>query len=549
MKKGVSINLGRKKAVLITMVYLLFGALWILLSDSISSVFLNDLNRFVTFSLFKGFIYVGLTGILIFLLVYHAISKIEQVVQDSKNNESLLKALIDSIPDLIFYKDKDSKYIGCNHAFEEFAGIKKEDLIGKSDLELFEKDRAESYLKADREIFESRKAQLMEYTYIKINGEEGIYETLKAPYYDEKSELIGMIGISRDVTESRQRESEILYLNHHDVLTGLYNRAYIQQALDLLDQEINLPISVVVGDINGLRMINESFGHAEGDRLLIAIAGIFKESTRESDVVGRVGGDGFYLILPNTDNSQVKKIVESILINCEKHSKAKDNDVHFTSISLGQETKTEMGAPLREYIQAAEKYMYQQKMLDYKSVHSSLLISIKNTMYEKSNETEEHAERMGQQALMLGKLMDMSEEELVAIQLLANVHDIGKISIDKQILTKKEKLTEEDWLEIRKHPETGYRIANSSPGLKHIAEHILSHHEWWNGSGYPKGLVGEEIPLASRILSIVDAYDAMVHDRAYRKACSKDEALQELKRCSGTQFDPELVRLFAEHLV
>jgi diguanylate cyclase (GGDEF)-like protein/PAS domain S-box-containing protein len=460
-----------------------------------------------------------------------------------------LKALFDSIPDIIFYKDKNSLYLGGNHAFEDYNDFLLEDFVGKDDYELFGPQLAAQYLKIDEEVFESRKPSRTEEFYTNEDGKETLFELLKTPYYDEKGQLIGVIGIRRDVTERRRREDEILYLNHHDVLTGLYNRAYIQQALEFLDQDSNFPISVVAGDINGLKLVNDSFGHGEGDRLIVAISQILKKSTRESDVVGRVGGDEFYLILPNTDSKAAKEIIKSIRLSCDEHSQALDNDVHFTSISLGQATKVEEGLPLTEYINLAEEYMYQQKTLDYKSFHSSLLISIKNTMYEKSYETEQHAERLAQQSLQLGQLMNMSEEDLVALQLFATVHDIGKISIDQNILTKEGPLTEDEWREIRKHPETGYRIANSSPGLMHVADLILCHHEWWDGSGYPGGLKEQQIPLASRILAVVDAYDAMTHDRSYKKARSKEEAINELKLCSGTQFDPQLVRLFVKHIV
>ncbi|MDX9887746.1 MAG: diguanylate cyclase [Anaerovoracaceae bacterium] len=538
-----------KNAILITIIYLLAGGLWIILSDCIAYMVLPGIDRFLWFSIVKGLIYVGLTGILIFILVYSAMSKMERATQEAQNKESLLKALFDSIPDIIFYKDKNSIYLGGNHAFETYNDFLLEDFVGKDDYELFGPQLAAQYLKIDREVFESRRPSRSEELYTNKDGKENLFELLKTPYYDEKGQLIGVIGIRRDVTERRRREEEIRFLNHHDVLTGLYNRAYIQQALGFLDQESNFPISVVAGDINGLKLVNDSFGHGEGDRLIVAISQILKNSTRESDVVGRVGGDEFYLILPNTDSVAAKGIIKSIRISCDEHSQALDNDVHFTSISLGQATKVEEGLPLTDYVNIAEEYMYQQKTLDYKSFHSSLLISIKNTMYEKSYETEQHAERLAQQSLKLGQLMNMSDEDLVALQLFATVHDIGKISIDQNILTKKDPLTDEEWRQIRKHPETGYRIANSSPGLMHVADLILCHHEWWDGSGYPGGLKEEQIPLGSRILAVVDAYDAMTHDRSYKKALSKEEAIKELKLFSGTQFDPQLVRLFIKHIV
>ena len=547
--KGMLVASVRKNATRITIIYLLAGGLWIILSDFITYMLLPEIGKFMWFSMGKGLLFVSLTGILIFSLVYRSMSKTERATQEAENKRSLLKALFDSIPDIIFYKDKNSIYLGGNHAFEDYNDFLLEDFVGKDDYELFGPQLAAQYLKIDEEVFESRKPSRTEEFYTNEDGKETLFELLKTPYYDEKGQLIGVIGIRRDVTERRRREDEILYLNHHDVLTGLYNRAYIQQALEFLDQDSNFPISVVAGDINGLKLVNDSFGHGEGDRLIVAISQILKKSTRESDVVGRVGGDEFYLILPNTDSKAAKEIIKSIRLSCDEHSQALDNDVHFTSISLGQATKVEEGLPLTEYINLAEEYMYQQKTLDYKSFHSSLLISIKNTMYEKSYETEQHAERLAQQSLQLGQLMNMSEEDLVALQLFATVHDIGKISIDQNILTKEGPLTEDEWREIRKHPETGYRIANSSPGLMHVADLILCHHEWWDGSGYPGGLKEQQIPLASRILAVVDAYDAMTHDRSYKKARSKEEAINELKLCSGTQFDPQLVRLFVKHIV
>lgn len=545
-KKKTLVYGAKKKALLIALIYLVAGVLWILLSDYYGS--LLKMEHFIWISLVKGLLYIALTGSLIYFLVYWAMRKIEEAALEAEARESLLKALFDSIPDLIFYKDKDSIYRGCNNAFEDFAGIKEEDLIGKSDSEIFGPDDVEKYLETDRKVFKNNEAQTLERTYQRKDGSEGVFEIRKTPYYNESGEIIGLIGIRRDITERKHREGEIIYLNHHDVLTGLYNRAYVQQALEFIDKKKNLPISVVVGDINGLKLINDSFGHEEGDRLIIAIGEILKASVRDTDIVARVGGDEFYLILPNMDSDGANRVIEDIRKACDIKSQDIESEVHFTSVSLGQASKVESGLPLSDYINVAEEYMYQQKTLDFKSFHSSLLISIKNTMYEKSYETEQHAERLAQQSLKLGQLMNMSSEELDALQLFATVHDIGKITIDQHILTKEDELTEDDWRELRKHPETGYRIAITSPGLMHVAEFILCHHEWWDGSGYPRGLKEEESPLASRILAVVDAFDAMTHDRAYRKARSKEEAIEELVLCSGSQFDPHVVKLFVENV-
>jgi HD-GYP domain-containing protein (c-di-GMP phosphodiesterase class II) len=188
--------------------------------------------------------------------------------------------------------------------------------------------------------------------------------------------------------------------------------------------------------------------------------------------------------------------------------------------------------------------MYGRKLLERQSISSSIILSLERTLQEKSQETEEHTFRMKEMALKMGNILELSEGKLNELSLLASLHDIGKVVISNDILMKKGKLTKKEWEMMKRHPEVGYNICSSSPQLLVIADAVLSHHEWWNGSGYPRGLKGEEIPLTARIISIVDAYDVMTHDRAYKKAVSKDAALNELKRCSGTQFDPNLIEIF-----
>ena len=165
-------------------------------------------------------------------------------------------------------------------------------------------------------------------------------------------------------------------------------------------------------------------------------------------------------------------------------------------------------------------------------------------MYEKSHETEEHSERLAALTRMVGEALKLSQIELDHLELLATLHDIGKVGIDDRILGKPGKLTAEEWLEMKKHPEIGYRIAAASPELVSISEFILSHHEHWDGSGYPKGLAGEAIPLLSRIIAVTDAYDAMTENRVYRKAMDRESAIAEIKNNAGTQFDPEIAKLF-----
>jgi len=164
----------------------------------------------------------------------------------------------------------------------------------------------------------------------------------------------------------------------------------------------------------------------------------------------------------------------------------------------------------------------------------------------KSYETKEHAERMRRLSLKTGKKVGLSEKQLTQLSLLANLHDIGKINIDEKILKKPSALSNHEWEKIKEHPIKGFAIAQSIEEFTPVAKLILAHHEHWDGGGYPEGLKGEDIPYLARIISIIDAYDVMTHDRPYSKAVSKEEALAEIKRCAGTQFDPKLAEIFLE---
>jgi HD-GYP domain-containing protein (c-di-GMP phosphodiesterase class II) len=201
---------------------------------------------------------------------------------------------------------------------------------------------------------------------------------------------------------------------------------------------------------------------------------------------------------------------------------------------------------LEKVIKTAEQGMYQRKLLAHKSLHSTIVTSIKTALAEKDYETREHCDRLTELSTKLGRELGLKDEDLVALELLSELHDIGKISVDSMILTKAGSLTPDEWAEIKKHPEAGYRIARTVPELSQIADYILAHHERWDGNGYPQGLKGESIPLLSRIITVVDSFDAMTSQRPYRSGMPVQEAREELRRNMGTQFDPEIVRAFLE---
>ena len=339
-----------------------------------------------------------------------------------------------------------------------------------------------------------------------------------------------------------KRNKELNDIAIHDRLTGVYNRAFYESIIIELDKEENLPISIIIGDVNGLKLVNDAFGHFKGDMLLKKIVEILRISCRKEDIIARIGGDEFIIILPSSDAEIAERVMRDIRESCEKA------DFHpiKPSISLGFSVKYHIKQSINDVIKEADDYMYKRKLLESKSTRSSIIDSLQKTLEETTFETREHAKRLENLSVRLGKELRLPENNLDDLLLVAMLHDIGKIAIPPNIITKPGKLTKKEWDIIKRHPEIGYQIASSSPELRGIAQLILSHHERWDGEGYPQKLKGEEIPLLARIVAIVDSFDAMTQDRSYHKGISEYEALKEIKRCSGTQFDPYIAEKFID---
>lgn len=372
----------------------------------------------------------------------------------------------------------------------------------------------------------------------------GFDECVQEKVWDDDE--IVLLSVVADVVNQylklRRYEEEILYKSYHDALTGLYNRRFIEERLKELDKPENLPLAIIAADVNGLKVVNDALGHAMGDLMLKEAACAIKKSCRRDDIIVRWGGDEFLLVLPHTTSEKAEEIIERLKESCEK---VQGLPVKI-SLATGFAVKTKKNQKIGSVLREAEEWMYRNKLLKERSSRRAIIDTLLSTLMEKSAETREHAERMRELGIKIAKRLKLSSRDIDELSLLALLHDIGKVGVKEEILKKPSSLTEEEWQEMRKHPEIGCRIAQNTAELLSVAEYILSHHERWDGTGYPRGLKGEEIPLLARIISVVDAYDAMTSDRPYRKALSHEEALEEIRKNAGTQFDPKVVEIFLD---
>jgi len=450
------------------------------------------------------------------------------------------KTLI-SIGDGVISIDKDKNVLFMNTIAEELTGWLKNEAFGQPIYKVFNiineltRSRGEDVI---GKVINSKTIRYLENHKILVSkdGSEKIIENSIAPILGKDNSVVGVVIAFRNSTEKWEKLKKIEYLNFHDDLTGLYNRRFFEEELLRLDKSRNLPMSIIMGDINGLKLINDSFGHKTGDELLKVSANSIKNACREDEIVARIGGDEFAIILPKSSATQVEGVIgriKSSLLNL----KISGIDV---SIAFGFGTKNLIEQDILLTVKEAEDYMYRNKLFESSSMHFKTIELISKVLFEKNGRELLHSERVSKLCELLALKLGFDKEHIAFLKTTGLMHDIGKIAIEDNILNKIGKLSVDEYKEIKKHPEIGYRILCSVSEFSELAIHVLQHHEKWDGSGYPKGLKGEEISVDARIITLADTYDAITSYRTYHNILSKDVAIEEIKRCLGTQFDPRL---------
>lgn len=474
-------------------------------------------------------------------------------------SEHNMQSLMDILPfgvgycKLLFNREQepvDYMFLDINPAFEKLTGLRREDLLDKPAAAYFSgREAARLYdLSFFTEVVRSGKPREI----TRWMGEEHRYLVLLVtPVEGDCFSIVireaGMEApapvepVQSALSEPVQEAEEPPCLTCRDALTGLYNRRYIEQSLPELSIPQNLPLCIVIGDVNGLKITNDLYGREAGDTLLRHVARELARFCKPGDVAARWAGGEFVIFLPRSGPSRV----ESIMNRLKTASVTIAGQDMPVSISFGWASRENEDVSVEDALSEAEAAMYNEKLLEEQSGRNAITSTLLAALYEKSSETEAHSKRIERYCHAIGRELQLSSREMNELSLFALLHDIGKVSIDRAILQKPGPLTKAEWAEIKRHPEVGCRIVQNIPELASVAGLILSHHERWDGTGYPNGLVGEDIPLPCRILALADTFDIMTNPNAYRpKPVSREEAILELERNAGLQFDPDIAGIF-----
>lgn len=480
------------------------------------------------------------------LAVLADIKDLKKAEEALRESEKRYREILETTEEGFYEVDLKGNIIDCNRAATNMLGFQEREIVGKSYKSLC-KDFDAVYREFNQAFTSGKPKFSVIMEMIRKDGSIATADLSVSLTYDQNGIINGFRGMGRDISERIKLQKHLKHLSLHDQLTGLYNRRYFENEIKRLDKSREHPIAVISADLDGLKLVNDTLGHGEGDRYLQAGADLLKSTLRASDVLARVGGDEFALLLPRTGKKEARLLINRIRKQVEKY-KTTQKELPL-SISLGLAVSEKPDHHLEETFRSADNDMYNNKLQQGKKARKEIVSSLLSNLFELGNLAEGDRKQVQELAVRMGLALKLESSRMAGLELLSQVYDLGKVGLPENLLhrsmlTKKDELTEAEREAIYRHPETGYRIASASPELAGIAELVLKHHENYDGSGYPLGLKGEEIPLENRILSIAISYSAMTNHRSYADMKTNEGALNELKRCAGSQFDPQLVELF-----
>lgn len=466
--------------------------------------------------------------------------------QSLKESRATLEAAIHSMFDAVYIIDATGSFVMVNNAFYDYYRFTSREQTPptlhefKNLFEIFDEQG-----KPIRPIMMvglkalSGKSGTEEYRVHKVGTDHWWYGSYSfAPILDSEGKVAAAIVVCRDVTEERMNQQKLLFQRDHDYLTGLYSRVHFEEVLASMEETVPTALGLV--DINGLKLVNDTLGHAMGDEVIKRTAELLIEELEEGTFIARYGGDEFAFLMPGRDEAAAEMFIKRV----ERAAKEISFETFHLSLSSGLACRTFLGETLDETLRRAEEMMERAKLYESASAKSKSVSLLMNSLFAKSMRESQHSRRVSDLCSFLARQLDLSEQEVNRMRTAGLMHDIGKIGISETILNKPGKLSREEWAEVKRHPEIGYRILSAVAEFSDLALAILEHHERWDGSGYPQGLKAEQISYQARIIAIADSYDAMTGVRPYRKPVGKEEAIEEIFNNRGILYDPQIVQVF-----
>jgi PAS domain S-box-containing protein/diguanylate cyclase (GGDEF)-like protein len=483
---------------------------------------------------------------LLSMLLYRSLNQVA-MVEKIKESEQLFKTMFEQAPiGITLTESTTGRMLDVNQKLTKMLGLPKEEFIHIDWRSITHPDDIEKDIEYMKLL---QKGEIQSYSMDKrYKCADGSYLwtniAVSAIFKTETTKQRHFCMIT-DISDRKESEERILYAYLHDHLTGLPNQLHFINTLHHMKNEQQFPFILVIADINGFKIVNDAFSREVGDELLVNVGQIFEHEKHEEDYCARIGGDEFALIIKGKEELYTQQLIGRIHSRVESLAKNKV----VVSLSFGVSIAESGVVSVDELLKLTENDLNQNKLHESPSSRSKALNTFIHTLHEKNPREELHSRRVSLLGARLAKACNMGPTEIAQMKTVGLLHDIGKISIDEAILNKKGPLDGKEWNEIKKHPEKGYRILLSVGELGELSTYVLSHHERIDGKGYPQGLKGDQIPLQSKIIAIVDSFDAMTAWRPYKQSLSEESAAKELIRCSGTQFDSALVSTFVKQVL
>ena len=478
------------------------------------------------------------------------ISKTKKAEAALKASEEQFKAIFEEAPMGIgIFNNHTGKALQLNPKFGEILKKDMDELIG-TDWSTYShpQDIRENKDQLQKMIAGETAGFSLDKRMIRGDGSTIWVNMVITPYHLDTGESCHLCMMS-DITFSKIKEQEIEYLSYHDSLTGLYNRRLFEEEMRRISISRKLPVSIIMGDVNGLKLINDSFGHKAGDRLLQEAALLLRENCREEDFVARIGGDEFVIILEGADQQLTEQICNRIQKSFRAYSLRKDKRTYYLSISLGSATKTSHDQTMDLLMKEADEKQYQKKHQMKKRVRQEMLAAIKGELEQNRGMSPEARQELDHIVSEMGTMLHLTPSRRNNLRMLLEICEIGRLTLPASLRNKPVwEMSPEEYQKYVKHSETGYRIVSGAPETKKIAQDLMAHHENWDGTGYPKGLKGREIPLLARIARVVDFYQEATQGQLPTEKKVLQELVRDMKSAEGTLLDPEIAAVFTRIL-